>query len=165
MRHRGKPCIHHRSLSHEITLYPVTECNGQRAVEIFLDVHGVIARLPAENLFGPRKCALLFVCKWLPIIVSIQVACLSRAVNSAGECHPHTVEAVGSNPTPPTSKTNKLGDSNESPSSFPLKGPRHALPLSRRASCSLPAVQDRLNVVLSPAFYPPLSFNMIYEFC
>jgi hypothetical protein len=24
------------------------------------------------------------------------------AVNSAGECHPHTVEVVGSNPTPPT---------------------------------------------------------------
>ncbi len=25
-----------------------------------------------------------------------------RAVNSAGECHPHTVEVAGSNPAPPT---------------------------------------------------------------
>ena len=25
-----------------------------------------------------------------------------RAVNSAGECHPHTVEVAGSNPVPPT---------------------------------------------------------------
>ena len=27
-----------------------------------------------------------------------------RAVNSAVECHPHTVEVAGSNPVPPTSK-------------------------------------------------------------
>jgi hypothetical protein len=30
------------------------------------------------------------------------------AVNSAGECHPHTVEVVGSNPTPPTSSIKHL---------------------------------------------------------
>jgi hypothetical protein len=30
------------------------------------------------------------------------------AVNSAGECHPHTVEVVGSNPTPPTNNINRL---------------------------------------------------------
>jgi hypothetical protein len=44
------------------------------------------------------------------------------AVNSAGECHPHTVEVVGSNPTPPTTKINKLGDSIESPFSFSPQG-------------------------------------------
>ena len=32
-----------------------------------------------------------------------------RAVNSAGECHPHTVEVVGSNPTPPTTLIKSRG--------------------------------------------------------
>jgi transposase-like protein len=35
----------YRSLSHELTLYPLTVGSGQRAVEIFPDVHRVIARL------------------------------------------------------------------------------------------------------------------------
>jgi hypothetical protein len=32
-----------------------------------------------------------------------------RALNSAVECHLHTVEVVGSNPTAPTNRINKLG--------------------------------------------------------
>jgi hypothetical protein len=32
----------------------------------------------------------------------------SRAVNSAEECHPHTVEVTGSNPVPPTKKIKGL---------------------------------------------------------
>jgi len=35
----------YRSLSHELTLFPLTVGSGQRAVEIFPDVHRVIARL------------------------------------------------------------------------------------------------------------------------
>jgi transposase-like protein len=35
----------YRSLSHDLTLYPLTVGSGQRAVEIFPDVHRVIARL------------------------------------------------------------------------------------------------------------------------
>ena len=34
---------------------------------------------------------------------------IRRAVNSAGECHPHTVEVAGSNPVPPTIKKIKRG--------------------------------------------------------
>jgi hypothetical protein len=36
--------------------------------------------------------------------------CLNRnswALNSAVECHPHTVEVVGSNPTAPTTRSNR----------------------------------------------------------
>ena len=31
-----------------------------------------------------------------------------RAVNSAGECHPHTVEVEGSNPSPPTIEKSRI---------------------------------------------------------
>jgi hypothetical protein len=54
-----------------------------------------------------------FVCKLILSVVKVLFAVhrslltdhwfpKERAVNSAGECHPHTVEVAGSNPVPPT---------------------------------------------------------------
>ena len=43
---------------------------------------------------------------WIDFFVYMSVLSLyvliNWAVNSAGECHPHTVEVAGSNPVPPT---------------------------------------------------------------
>ena len=46
---------------------------------------------------------------------------LNWAVNSAGECHPHTVEVGGSNPPPPT--TNKINQL-VVPAEAPMAGSR-----------------------------------------
>jgi hypothetical protein len=42
----------------------------------------------------------IFCLQLFQLIVSMSTN--ERAVNSAGECHPHTVEVAGSNPVPPT---------------------------------------------------------------
>jgi hypothetical protein len=39
--------------------------------------------------------------------VCYTIRTIRRAVNSAGECHPHTVEVAGSNPVPPTIKKSR----------------------------------------------------------
>ena len=40
---------------------------------------------------------------------------LFRAVNSAVECHPHTVEVTGSNPVPPTMQIQGVTDFDRDP--------------------------------------------------
>ncbi len=52
-----------------------------------------------------------------------------RAVNSAVECHPHTVEVTGSNPVPPTSKFKGLRLMTVAP--FPFRRPNGAQPLQK----------------------------------
>ena len=68
-----------------------------------------------KNLFG------LYHCQAKP-----------RAVNSAVECHPHTVEVTGSNPVPPTSKFKGLRLMTVAP--FPFRRPNGAQLLQNQIS-------------------------------
>jgi hypothetical protein len=79
-----------------------------------------------------------------------------RAVNSAVECHPHTVEVTGSNPVPPTSKFQGLRTLTVTPFSF-------LLPYCDRFLRPLISLKDLLKIDPSARTLPDISIVFIFH--
>jgi hypothetical protein len=80
----------------------------------------------------------------------------TRALNSAVECHLHTVEVVGSNPTAPTNQTNNLASSRVAP--HPL---RPASITKAGAPCPDSGTWDTTNLARRVVFFPVMPHGLV----